>query len=1086
MTSNFAFLEKYWPALAQIGATAESYIHTDPNSCMYKIGMFAERLVLEIFSFEHIPEPAIDNTHSHRISILKREGLLPANIDNILYTLRKSRNDAVHQGINSVQTAKTLVKMAYNLAVWFMEVYGDWGFRAPEFVMPENIPTPDYESIIKEQEEKISALSKQIAAVTTNVSYKPAKERAEKAETVSESMDISEAETRLIIDAQLRSYGWEADTNNLRYSKGTRPQKGKNLAIAEWPTDSTIGTKGTADYALFVGTKLVAVVEAKRAMTDIPSVINNQCKDYARTIKAEHNEYVIDDWNGYKVPFVFATNGRKYLKQIDIKSGIWFLDLRQPFNAPKALQGWISPQGIMENLEKDIAAANAKLCNTPYDLLRDPDGLNLRKYQIRAIEAAEKAVIDGKQAVLLSMATGTGKTRTILGMIYRFIKTDRFKRILFLVDRTALGEQAEDVFKEVRIEDLMSLDKIYNIKGLSDKEIDRETKIQISTVQSLVKRIICREGDTMPSVSDYDLIIVDEAHRGYILDKEMSDTEMLYRNQDDYISKYRTVIEYFDAVKIALTATPALHTTEIFGKPFFNYSYREAVIDGYLVDHDAPHNIVTELGAKGINYHAGEQLVMYDPITGSVLNSDELEDDMKFDIDTFNRQVITENFNRTVLNEIAWDLNPDGQGKTLIYAVNDSHADLIVKILTEIYTKAGISNDVVMKITGSISNGNKKKISEAIKRFKNEANPKIVVTVDLLTTGIDVPEITSLVFMRRIKSRILFEQMLGRATRLCPAINKDHFEIYDPVGVYESLKPVSNMKPVAQNPKSSFEDLLKGVEAARGTDKLEYQISLLVAKLQRKRRNITGKALEQFTHLTGSKDIAEYAEYLMSSEPGKAAEELLSHKDAFAVLDKDKGKHHNPVVIDHHEDKILQHTRGYGDGQKPEDYIEAFKKFVTENVDSIAALKTACTKPSELTRESLKSLRLELDRHNFTEKQLNSAWKEMTNQDIVADIITFVRQQALGSPLVSHETRVKNAFAKLKLNHQFNATQLDWLKRIEKVMLEETVLDEQIFEMGAFKTNGGFVNIDRRFGGQLKNIITELNGYLYDDGGNVA
>lgn len=246
------------------------------------------------------------------------------------------------------------------------------------------------------------------------------------------------------IDAQLRSYGWEADTSNLRYSKGTRPQKGKNLAIAEWPTDSTIGTKGAADYALFVGTKLVAVVEAKRAMTDIPSVINNQCKDYARTIKAAHNEYVIDDWNRYKVPFVFATNGRKYLKQIDIKSGIWFLDLRQPFNAPKALQGWISPQGIMENLEKDIVAANAKLCNTPYDLLRDPDGLNLRKYQIRAIEAAEKAVIDGKQAVLLSMATGTGKTRTILGMIYRFIKTDRFKRILFLVDRTALGEQSEN------------------------------------------------------------------------------------------------------------------------------------------------------------------------------------------------------------------------------------------------------------------------------------------------------------------------------------------------------------------------------------------------------------------------------------------------------------------------------------------------------------------------------------------------------------------------------------------------------------------------------------------------------------------
>ena len=181
-----------------------------------------------------------------------------------------------------------------------------------------------------------------------------------------------------------------------------------------------------------------------------------------------------------------------------------------------------------------------------------------------------------------------------------------------------------------------------------------------------------------------------------------------------------------------------------------------------MVDHDAPHNIRTKLRVEGIKYEKGEQLAIYDPVTGEVLNSAELEDDMKFEIDTFNRQVITENFNRTVLEEIAWDFNPDGQGKTLIYAVDDNHADLIVKILKEIYAEGGVDNDTVMKITGSVAGGNKKKISEAIKRFKNESLPKVVVTVDLLTTGIDVPEITTLVFMRRIKSRILFEQMLGR------------------------------------------------------------------------------------------------------------------------------------------------------------------------------------------------------------------------------------------------------------------------------------------------------------------------------------
>lgn len=1106
MKSNFEYLKRYWPALAQIGAAAENYLYSDPNACIYKLGMFGERLILEIFAFEHIPEPAVDNTHFNRIRLLKREGLIPKKIDDILYAIRKTRNNAVHSGEDSVDGAKVLLQMTYNLSTWFMEVYGDWSYISSDFVMPEKVVLPDYEAIIKEQEDTIAALSHKVESIYTQASNKTTTERVQKAETTSENMKLSEAETRYLIDEQLRKYGWEADTNNIRYSKGTRPQKGKNLAIAEWPTDSKVSKNGYADYALFVGLQLVGIVEAKKANIDIPSVIDYQCKDYAQLIKPEHNEYVIQQWGSYKVPFVFATNGRKYLKQIETKSGIWFLDLRNNSNAPKALQGWISPQGIIELLEKDISSANATLQNTPFDLLRDPDGLNLREYQIRAIEAAEKAVIDGKQTVLLSMATGTGKTRTILGMIYRFIKSDRFKRVLFLVDRTALGEQAADVFREVKIEELMTLDSIYNIKGLDEKEIDKETKIHIATVQSLVKRILYPESDTMPSVTDYDLIVIDEAHRGYILDKEMSETEMLYRNQDDYISKYRTVIEYFDAVKVALTATPALHTTEIFGKPVFNYSYREAVIDGYLVDHDAPHNIKTKLRVGGINYQKGEQLAIYDPVTGEVMNSADLEDDMKFDIDSFNREVITEPFNRTVLNEIAWDLNPDGKGKTLIYAVDDNHADLIVKILKEIYSEGGVDNDVVMKITGSVAGGNKKKISEAIKRFKNESNPKVVVTVDLLTTGIDVPEIVNLVFMRRIKSRILFEQMLGRATRLCPSIGKTSFEIYDPVGVYESLQDVSNMKPVVTNPSTTFEDLLSGLSVAKTDDEKAYLIDTIVAKLQRKRSNVSKKALEQFIYLTGGQDIDSFAKSIRnnnvkrssdvletvgiplasSTEMSSLVDDIIKHKEAFLVLDEDKVQHKRPVVIDNHPDKMLERTRGYGEGQKPQDYLESFKEFISTNLNTIAALKTVCTKPSELTRESLKGLKLELDGHNFTENQLNTAWKEMTNQDIVADIIAFIRQQALGSNLISHETRVKNAFAKLRLNHTFNKTQLDWLNRIEKVMLEETVLDTQIFEIGAFKNAGGFTIIDRRFGGKLNEIIVELNKYLYEDGGNVA
>ena len=294
------------------------------------------------------------------------------------------------------------------------------------------------------------------------------------------------------------------------------------------------------------------------------------------------------------------------------------------------------------------------------------------------------------------------------------------------------------------------------------------------------------------------------------------------------------------------------------------------------------------------------------------------------------------------------------------------------------------------------------------------------------------------------------------------------------------------MKPVVTNPSASFEDLMRGLEIATTDEQLAYQIDLIIAKLQRKRRNVSQTAREQFIHLTGGKDLGAFAEHLNSSAIKEALVELLNHRDAFSVLDKDKSHHKRSVVIDYHVDELIDHTRGYGEGQKPEDYLEAFKEFINNNMNAIAALRMVCTKPSELTREALKSLKLELDRHDFTEKQLNSAWNEMTNQDIVADIIAFIRQQALGSTLISHEQRVKHAFAKLRINHDFNKTQLDWLKRIEKVLLEESVLDEQIFEVGAFKNAGGFTIIDRRFGGKLREIITELNEYLYEDGGGAA
>lgn len=383
----------------------------------------------------------------------------------------------------------------------------------------------------------------------------------------------------------------------------------------------------------------------------------------------------------------------------------------------------MSPTGMMEQLEKDTQAKEQVLKAMPYDLLRDKDGLNLREYQLKAIQAAENAILNGQQNILLAMATGTGKTRTILGMIYRFLKTGRFRRILFLVDRTSLGEQATDVFKEVKLEDLMTLDDIYNIKGLEDKAADKETRIQVATVQSMVKRILYNGEDTMPAVTDFDLVIIDEAHRGYILDKEMGEDEVLYRDQTDYQSKYRSVVEYFDAVKIALTATPALQTTEIFGQPVYKYTYREAVIEGYLVDHDAPHELKTKLSQEGIHYKKGDTVTVYDTVTGEITNSELLNDELDFDVDKFNRKVITEPFNRAVLEEISRDIDPETpevQGKTLIYAVDDQHADLIVKILKEIYAKTGVDAGSGLVHTITVTAANEHDITEAANLIRED------------------------------------------------------------------------------------------------------------------------------------------------------------------------------------------------------------------------------------------------------------------------------------------------------------------------------------------------------------------------------
>ena len=399
----------------------------------------------------------------------------------------------------------------------------------------------------------------------------------------------------------------------------------------------------------------------------------------------------------------------------------------------------------------------------------------------------------------------------------------------------------------------------------------------------------------------------------------------------------------------------------------------------------------------------------------------------------------------------------------------------------------GVDNDAIMKITGSVGGGSKKKVQEAINRFKNERFPSVVVTVDLLTTGIDVPKITALVFLRRVKSRILFEQMMGRATRLCPEIHKTHFEIYDPVGVYESLEAVNTMKPVAVNPSATFEQLLDGLEVLEDEHQVQNQIDQILAKLQRKKRHMDSQTMEHFISMTGGQDPTQFMAGIQQCRPAEAKNRLLAHGELFRMLGRFKPDMRRPVVISDHEDELLEHTRGYGGGSRPEDYLDAFASYVKTHLNEIAALNIVCTRPKELTREGLKALRLALDREGFTTRQLNTAISQMTNEEIAADMISLIRRYAIGSALISHEARIRRAVDKLKKAHAFSKLELNWIARMEKYLMEESVLNVTVFdEDGRFKAQGGFVKINKVFGNKLESLVWELNEYLYDDGGKIA
>lgn len=1134
---NFGFLARYDSTLVGVASMAERYFADDPITCLMKLRQFGELLAQQLAARAGVFN-TIEEGQSDLLGRLQRDTAYPRDVIDLFHDLRRVGNEAVHRHRGDHATALAGLKVARQLAVWFHRSFGDRNFRAGPFQPPRPPSDPAaalrdelerlraehtaslsaaesaaqsvakaedarrsaeeraqaqaderavWEALATETEARLLALQDELASVqAASVAQPAALQRLVTASTeAAQAIDLDEQATRILIDARLRARGWEADTATLRHAAGARPVAGSNRAIAEWPT-----ANGPADYALFVGLTCVGIVEAKRSHRNVAGSLD-QAGRYSQGFPPEPGLVLPagTPWRAaseglteppYRVPFLFATNGRPYLKQLEAKSGIWHRDARDPTNRPRALVDRPTPEGLKATLDIDRASASTALAALPFDF-----AFGLRDYQSRGIEAVETALADdGRRALLLAMATGTGKTKLAVALLYRLLHTRRFRRACFVVDRTALGDQAKDAFTTTRIVSARTFADIFGLKVLGDTAPDLDTKVHICAIEGLVKRVLfAPTPEEAPPVDQYDLLLVDECHRGYTLDREMSDAELGFRSEADYVSKYRRVIEHFDAVRIGLTATPALHTTEIFGRPIFTYGLREAVIDGWLVDQEPPIRIETELSRDGIHFPKGGELPLLDPLTNTI-DLTTAPDDLGFEVESFNRRVVTESFTRVICEQLALHIDPIEPGKTLIFAASDAHADMVVTLLgAAMEARHGPQDEaLIRKITGSID-----RPGAMIRRFRNDPLPKIAVTVDLLTTGIDVPKIVDLVFLRRVNSRILYDQMIGRATRLCPeiggpGIDKESFRVFDAVRQSDAIGNMTEMKPVVVNPALSFTQLLD--ELARVTEPEQQAVirDQLLVRLRQRIKRLAPLAAEQFAAAAGETPADALAR-VRTADPADLAAWVRAHPGLGAILDwQPDGGRPVPLAVSFHPDAHVATTIGYGAAGKPEDYLAAFGAYLRANENQVAALSLVLRRPRDLTQADLRALALALQEAGFSETALRSAWREARQEDVAAKLIGFVRQAALGDALEPWAVRVQRAVEAIIKRGGLTPDQQSWLRRIGTQVAEIGVADPAALDQGQFReAAGGFARLDRVFNGRLAGLLGDINEAAWKD-----
>ena len=887
----------------------------------------------------------------------------------------------------------------------------------------------------------------------------------------------SERETRRTrIDPKLIEQGWEV----VPYDPNRPLIAYTNHAVTEFPTD-----EGPADYGLFVAGRFLGVTEGKR-VTLGPQNALTQAERYSKG--ARNTPF---NFRGFHVPFLYSTNGEVF----------WFHDVRDPLNRSRRVATFHSPAALQEMLGRDFGGA----CEWFGDNINAHS--RLRPYQIEANTAIEQAITERVRLMLVAMATGTGKTFTLVNQVYRLMESGVGKRILFLVDRRALAAQAVRAFASFEPEPSLKFDKIYEVYSQrfqredfgEDERFDpkvlpnayltnpqpKHAFVYVCTIQRMAVNLFGRQavwsgeeegidddaGQLLIPIHAFDIIIADECHRGY------TTAEM---------SVWRNTLDHFDAIKIGLTATPAAHTKAYFRDVVFRYEYARAVREGFLVDYDVV-NIKSNVRMKGVFLKEGESVEVVDPETGTE-RLDVLEDERDFESAEVERTVTSPDSNRKILEEIKkYALEHEQRygrfPKTLIFAANDlphtSHADQLVELAVEVF---GRGEGFVRKITGRSD-----RPLQEIRQFRNRPEPGIVVTVDLLSTGVDIPDLEYIVFLRSVKSRILFEQMLGRGTRKGEKHpDKSHFTVFDCfdgtlLKYFRDATAITADPP--EKPSRTIAEIIDDVWANRDRD---YNVRCLVKRLQRIEKEMAAEARDMFAAYIPDGDMGRFAACLPAKirNDFTATMQLLRTPALQELLVDYPRRPRTFVRAIETVDEVTSeyHIRsGTGRDYKPEDYLTAFSRYVQENAEQVEAIGILLDRPQGWSTAALDELKKKLASapDGFTVESLQKAHQVCYKKSLV-DIISMVKHAAREQePLLTAEERVARAFPQITADREFTDEQRQWLERIRAHLVENLSIDLEDFdELPVFSRYGGRVRANRVFNGHLEQLLRQLNGTL--------